>query len=190
MVQRIAVVFLFVFAAAAQAKAASLLGSTVRITGERYEIGTVEVGPLDVVAGGGLEVPGNFWGIYSIDLTDTSILFNFPGTCCGGFSGGTFNGIHFFDLNGTIGDFTSVTIATSNVAGFNSSRISFDANNIYVNYQSLNPNPTDFVLLNVATASAVPEPASWLLIPTGILGVITARRRARATSQPRDNTGL
>lgn len=161
-----------------EALAGSLLGQTVRITGE-YGIGSVQVGPTDVVVGAGLEVPPFFWNIYAIDLSDTNILFTFPGTCCGGFTPGTFNGIHFYDLLGTIDDFTSVSIASSNVSGFNNSRISFDANNIYVNFQSLVPNQTtSAVSLNITT-SAAPEPSAWLLMTGGAVTLIAMRRRKR-----------
>ncbi|MGH9723051.1 MAG: PEP-CTERM sorting domain-containing protein [Bryobacteraceae bacterium] len=155
---------------------ATLLGETVRLTHELPNVGAIFGGPIDVVVGPGVEAP-LFIGIYSVDLDDTDVLVTFPNSCCGGFGNTAFNGLHMFDVNGTIGDILSVTINPATLlAGFNASRITFDANNIYVNFAGLNPNPsTDLVALDI---TAAPEPSTWLFMAG--LAVFVAMRRTAA----------
>lgn len=185
MITRIGLALLLLSAVSDEAVAAAMLGQTVRITGEQFTIGTVAAGPTDVVVGAGLEVPGNFWGIFTMDLSDTGILLTLPGTCCGGFTPGTFNGLHFFDLNNTIDGFLGVNIVSNSVAGFNGSRISFDANNIYLNFESLNPSQSAVLSLEVVTAAEVPEPASWLFMSGGAALLTWIRRRRQESLELR-----
>jgi hypothetical protein len=154
-------------------QASILSGETIRVTHER-PIGTLLAGPTDVVVGPGVEITG-YPGGYNADFDDASIVMTFPGSCCGGFTNGSFNGMHVFDLNGTIPQILSVTINPATVfPGFTVSRISFDANNIFINLAGLNPNPATAVLALDITAA--PEPSTWLFM-TG-LAAFAAMRRA------------
>ena len=77
--------------------------------------------------------------------------------------------------------FTGVSIdATTSYAGFNASRLSFTANQIFVELKGL---PIDgFIRLNLQgdTVSAVPEPATMSMMPGafGVIGLVVRRRRA------------
>lgn len=158
-------------AVSAPASASLLFGETVRVTHELPNVGAIVGGPTDVVVGAGVEIP-LFIGIYSVDLDDTTITFTFPNSCCGGFGSNTFNGAHFFDLNGTIPDIYRVSIVSQNI-GFNASRITFDFNNVYVNFAGLNPDPsTGSLVLELAT----PEPGTWVLAGLGVLAIFARRR--------------
>jgi len=159
---------------------AGLIGQSVLITGE-LPLGNALVS-TEVVVGAGIEVPGNFENIYEIDLSDTNILISLPGTChvCGGFTASSFNGLHFFDVNGTIGNITSVTIASNTVEGFGSERLAFDENNIYLNFASLDPSTSAVLSLDITTdASAAPEPSAWMLMAGGAVSLIAMRRKRR-----------
>jgi len=159
---------------------AGLIGQSVLITGE-LPLGNALVS-TEVVVGAGIEVPGNFENIYEIDLSDTNILISLPGTChiCGGFTASSFNGLHFFDVNGTIGNITSVTIASNTVEGFGSERLTFDENNIYLNFASLDPSTSAILSLDIVTDDAVPEPKAWMLMAGGAAGLIAMRRKRRS----------
>ncbi len=153
--------------------ASTFFDQTVRVTHDAFDIGTVISGPFDSVVTAGIEVP-SVLGFYSVDVSDANILLNFTQIGTGGtFSGGTFNGFHLFDLNGTIPTLLSVTILSTNVSGLDASRISFDANNVFVNFQGLFVDLASRVSLDV---TAVPEPATLGLMGIA-LAVIGFRRR-------------
>ena len=90
------------------------------------------------MVGAAVEVP-SVVAFYSVDLSDANAYLNFTQVGTDGiFTSAAFNGVHLFDVNGTISTFLSVTVnPATNVVGFNASRISFDANNIYANLQNL-----------------------------------------------------
>jgi len=149
------------------ANATILFGQTVRVTHDAPSIGTPISGPFDAVVGPGLEVP-SILGFYSADLSDTNIFLDFTQfpSASAAFSGAAFNGFHLFDLNSTIPTFLSATINSTNVAGLDASRVTFDANNIYINFQGLTVTPSSRVSVDI---TAVPEPRTL-----GSIGLVLA----------------
>lgn len=93
-----------------------------------------------------------------------------------------FNGFEVFDDTNTAGAITSVTInGATNMVGFDSSRISFDADHIFINWQGLSFDNSTVVSLDLNGSSAAPEPASWALMLGGfgaIGGAMRSRRKA------------
>ena len=94
---------------------------------------------------------------YTVDVSDTGLLINM--LLQSGWASATFNGFHLFDVNGTIDAISGVSVAANNWAGFDASRISFDANNIWVNFESLDFSPQDSVSLNVSFDTVQPPPS-------------------------------
>lgn len=131
--------------------------------------------PSSVVVGAGVEIANIADHIASLDISDTNLLLSFGSD--GKFGGGvTFNGFVLTDVNGTIPDFTGVTInASSTLAGFDSSRIFFDANTIRINFAGLPFGTGNVLSLDVA---AIPEPTTVTLLGLGLLGVAASRRKA------------
>jgi hypothetical protein len=165
------------------AKAGLFLGQTVQATYYDPTSADIYRGPWTAVVGPGVEftyVLPCFSGAscIDVDVSDTNILvtmhyLNEPGD----FTPAAFNGIRFYDLDGTIPDFTSVTInGISNMAGFDASRVTFDGNSIWVNFQGLIGTNSTIVSLDVAAAD-VPEPSTVLLVGLGCVSLLALRRR-------------
>ncbi len=128
----------------------------------------------------GTDAPTVFAPFFSFSFTDTTATtsafqFNSSWTTT------AFNGFRLYDINGTIAPITSVSInAASNMVGLDASRITFDADNIYVNWNGLAFDTGTVVTLDI-NGSAVPEPASWALMIGGF-GLIGASMRRRAAA--------
>jgi hypothetical protein len=136
-----------------------------------YSPGLVLVGP-------GVEIPdlcgGSCSGI-TADLSDTNILVDLATASGSIFAVSSFNGFRIFDSLGTVPAFTSVTInLATNLVGFDASRVSFDADNIYLNFQGLSVGAGNFVSVDI---EAVPEPTTLALLGAGLVALRARRRR-------------
>lgn len=108
-----------------------------------------------------------------IDLSDTQIAVLFGDVAI---YGATFNGFRINDVNMSIASFGAVTINGATNVLFDPSRISFDADNIWVNLQDSSYAAGDMLVLDV---SAVPEPQTYPLMLLGLVGVAAVSRRAK-----------
>ena len=174
-------VALFAISAAANA---GFIGKTVQATAlfPSLTTPTVTGGPISKVVGPGIEFNNGDFGAFfgpSFDFADTTITITHAATS---HSAATFNGYKFFDVLGAISTITSVTILSDSTGFFSGdpSRVFFDGNDVFVNFQSLNfagqVNPT--IVLSVGFAgSAVPEPLTIGLFGIGLLGLGLARRK-------------
>lgn len=158
---------------------AGLLGENLQLDYRHPDINTIYLGSsYQFTVSNSIEIP-NLVSLFSVDVTDTGIVldwFHEPNQ----FTPSAFNGIALIDYTGAIGPFLDVTIdPVTNLSGFDSSRISFDANNIYVNFESLNYNINDIVKLDITTgpnASIVPLPATVWLFGTAIASLMGIKR--------------
>lgn len=169
--------FVFTFAAIG-AGAAPLLGSTVNY---QYYFPDASSAYGDAsngnhVVGAGVEISNVAGNLATLDLTANQIIVDFSTAAT--FSSVNFSGFKITDILGQIDAFTSVTIdAATNMAGLDASRISFGDDFFSVNWQGLSFNSNTFVVLNIGTASTVPEPGSLALLGLGLAGVAMARKR-------------
>jgi PEP-CTERM motif len=160
-----------------------LLGQMVNVSYRFPDINTVFNGnSVDVLVGPGTEISGFPVGDprTNIDLSDTNIFVTYNSAST--WTSTAFNGLRFFDVNGTIPALVSVTInAATNMVGLDASRITFDADHIWVNWQGLAFNQQTIVSLDVnASPAAVPEPATFVLLGAGLVSLGLRRKMRKA----------
>ena len=129
------------------------------------------------VVGAGVEIPNGvccgFEG--AVDISDSNIRVDFHASST--YSGATFNGFRITDFFNTIDDFTAASVnAITDMAGFGAGNVTFDANNIYVNWQGLSFDNGRVVSIDLS-AGHVPEPAALSLLALSLLGLGVMRRR-------------
>ncbi len=176
---------LLTFGATTGAKA-QFLGST--LSWQYYFGGGPSGGTTTFVDNGGSG--GNFSGYFDIIANNTSVIFDYSG-----FTGGSsswspsalslsptiFNGIAVNVVSGPA--ITSLTIDPStNLVGFNNSKISFTANQIQVDWQGLAFSNATLVKLNLtgSRSNAIPEPGTVALFAGSLVtgaGFLIKRRR-------------
>ncbi len=88
----------------------------------------------------------------------------------------TFDGLVINDAAPNIGN---ATLASTNIPGFMSSEVTFNSNNIFVNFPnsfaSLDPGAT--ITIDVAPVTATPEPTSLALLLLGVPATLFFKRR-------------
>jgi len=91
-----------------------------------------------------------------------------------------FNGIQLLYQTGA--NITGVSVdSTTSLPNFGSN-VSFDSSDVFVNMQGLVLQPDTVVKLNIATdqvETSVPEPASWMVVATGLIAGMIGLRRKR-----------
>lgn len=171
-----------VLGAPGSAQATLLNGETVSFTYFFPDITSVYGSPSDgnYLVGAGVEILNGFCCGFegTLDISDTNMLADFGSSTF--YTPGSFNGFKISDVFGTIDSFTSVAInASTNMIGFDASRVTFDANNIWVNWQGLGFDENTIVSLDINGGSAVPEPGTLSLLVLGLLAT-GLRQRARS----------
>lgn len=133
--------------------------------------------------GAGVEFPAGGFSIHDIDLSTSTLSFTYAGLFNDTFLAAAFNGFVLTDVNDTLGDFTSVTFNSGvGYVGGNTPGVTWDANNIYVNFSGLfaSGDPPSMVIFDVSTAAVkpadIPAPTPMALLLLGLAGLGAASR--------------
>jgi hypothetical protein len=164
---------------------AGFLGKTIGVDARFPDQGTVCCGSEQAVVSNVVEFPAGSFPLYSglafVDIFDTQIEYG--QTEATSYTVAAFNGFRFFDALDDIDAITNVSInAATNLSGFDASRVSFDADNVFINLQGLFADSAHHVVLDVTfgPASAVPEPGTLVLVMAALGGLAVRHpRRAR-----------
>jgi len=161
---------------AAPASSAQFAGDTVNATyiyptsGSVYQnLGSQVVSPIATFT---------FANGIAATVNSSSILLDLSPN---NFGAASFNGAVFTDL--TQSNIIGASLdASSNLAGFDASRLTFSSNSVSFNFQGLSEFPQSLVRANVqfgGAVGAVPEPATWAMILVGFGGIGIAARSRR-----------
>jgi hypothetical protein len=132
--------------------------------------------PSSFTVGPGQETDGNVEGVTHllVDFSDSMLTITLQTTLSTPTWGtAPFNGI-IFTSPGPLGIVGAAVDPATTMAGFDNSRISFDADQILVNWNGLPYVNGTVVKVDFAV---VPEPATMALLGAGLLGLAAARRR-------------
>ena len=137
------------------------------------------------VVGNNVEVLNVADRLATLDISDSSILITFLAPpmfspSAGSFFSAAFNGFVLTDILHAIDAFTSVSInPATNMVGFDISRISFDDDNIWVNWGGLAyTRGTTIVQLDInKTSQQVPEPGTLALAGIALLAMTKRLRK-------------
>lgn len=165
---------------------ADMTGSTV--TSQYYAYGAAYNGygsPTTFVANGTVQQTfcSGCGAQFDLSVTGSQVIYNFSGGDIWSDSVTSLNSGGLFIRNGNLLTFSGFTVnnvsidASSTFAGFDSSRLTYNSNNIAIDVMGLTSSGS--LVLDV-NQTAAPEPASLALLVTGLLGIAgTTRLRFR-----------
>jgi hypothetical protein len=132
------------------------------------------------LVGAGVEVSNIADGRGTLDISDTNLYIDYANQSS--WNSSAFNGFKIKDVFNSIADFTSISInAVTNMVGFDLSRITVLADEIWVNWEGLSFNSNTIVSLDINSApNAVPVPAALFMFAPALLGFLGLRRKAKA----------
>lgn len=163
------------------ASAATLTGYNIETTYYYGDFGDTYAGatftPANFIVGAGpetvLNIEDKTW--VQFDFGASTLNFSHQQSLTASWGPGTFNGPVF--TGAAIGRITGVSILSSNLPGFDLSRVSVVGNELRINWANLAYSPKTDVTLGFAM---VPEPATWAMMISGfgLVGFAARRRRA------------
>jgi hypothetical protein len=170
------------------AAAATLTGTTVTAAYYFPNISTLD-GTKTFTIGAGPEVSctpsspksgdcGVLLGSYSLDFGTDTIAFNQQLSAANFYNSAAFNGWVFSGLSFGSG-ITSAILTSTGITGLTQSMLSFTSNSITLNLQGLavSANNSWSIKLGTSSVSAVPVPATGILMLAGLGGLAAMRRR-------------
>jgi hypothetical protein len=134
--------------------------------------------PSSFTVGSGQETDGLVEGVTHllVDFSDSTLTITLTTTLTTPTWGGApFNGI-IFTSPGPLGIAGATVNPTTTMSGFDNSRVSFDTDQIFINWNGLSYVNGTVVTVDFAS---VPEPATMAVLGAGLLGLAAVRRHGR-----------
>jgi hypothetical protein len=159
---------------------ANFIGQTV--TTQFVYGATVYASQTQLVAQGGYQfVPGSY-NAYNenayVEVGANSITVGQVANTV--YGPGQFNGFRLIDLGETI--ISATLLSVNGILAFDASRLTFDANDVYIDFNGLSPDSAHSVVVAVRfsdSAASVPEPATVALLGLALLGFAVSRRESK-----------
>ena len=129
------------------------------------------------LVGDGIEVANIGDGLGWLDISDTNLLIRFSYDTY--YYTADFLGFRVFDVFNTIAAISDIVInPATNMLNFDMSRVTFDADNIWINFQGLEFTSDTIVSLDIIGGQQeIPEPGTLALLGFALLGMAGALRR-------------
>lgn len=156
-------------------QAASLVGDTVTCT-QTNSLSSFSCSAASATIGAGLEFGvGAGQNTFGLDFDATSLTIS-------NLSGGTISlGQTIIALSNISNAFTSASFASSTIAGFDASDVTLSNGVLTLDFRGTSWQAQSGATIALASAAAVPEPATWALMLIGF-GLIGGMMRRRPTS--------
>lgn len=136
--------------------------------------------PPTFVVGPGVETVGDVEGVttLTVDFSDSDLLLTLNTILTSPtWNSVPFNGPVFTAPSGLM--ILDATNIGTTLVGFDDSRISFNATQLFLNWQGLSYQDGNVVSIHFDTVTNVPEPMSITLLGAGLVAIGVARRRRR-----------
>ncbi|MEO8407973.1 MAG: PEP-CTERM sorting domain-containing protein, partial [Oxalobacteraceae bacterium] len=145
--------------------------------------------PSTFVVGAGIETTFDVEGVTQIvtDFGDTSLRFDFVTILSTPtWNPAAFNGVIFNRLAGASLSLLSASIdPISTMSGFDASRVTFNDNQIAINWNGLSYiNGTTLLINFVSAPNSVPEPGTTALLVLGLFSIFIGRRKMEKGGKP------
>ena len=147
--------------------------------------GLAPFAPPSFVVGSGVETIGDVEGVTSliVDFSDSALILTLNTVLpAPTWSPSSFNG-PIFTSSTALNLLSATNTGATTLVGFDNSRISFNATQLFLNWQGLSYRNGDIVNIAFETITDVPEPMSLALLGLGvvIMGVYNRRGRKLAS---------
>jgi hypothetical protein len=161
-----------------KADAAFLTGQSVTLEVANPNHTTIvnSYGPVTVASSGTQLISTNVSNVVNFvaTISDDSITFNYPNA--NSFANPAFNGYILQENSVSAPTFTFAAVdPASTLEGFDNSRVTFDANHVYMNVEGLSVQAGQQLVIDF---NPVPEPASLSLLALAGIPLLMRRRRA------------
>jgi hypothetical protein len=142
--------------------------------------------PPTFVVGPGVETVGDVEGVttLTVDFSDSDLLLTLntiltnPTWGSASFNGPVFTSTTALDI------VSATNTGATTLVGFDDSRISFNATQLFLNWQGLSYQNGDVVSIHFESVTNVPEPMTIALLGAGIVAIGVSRRRGRKLISP------